>query len=396
VQRTLYMVNELPRPNRAGENDVESDLGPPNRNLPGTAGANVGIRLTHMADFVYSLTDFVKNPNQPDELSEEGRRIFNDPSVGCVPCHAGGPSGQQFFTDKAVAPGTFDPNAPPRADQNNPFLRHDVGTANLFDVADPFAVATDSGIFQNAVIPIPGSRGTLGAYVTPVLNDVWNSAPYLHDGSAHTLLDVVRPCMTNFDDCLAPGTGRNIDDKHGVTSRLTPRQLDALVAFQKVLATTTVLGNPDAVVKAGTLTFQKVKLNFGKVRNGVRGVGKVLVKGTLENAPIAVDPRTTANVQIATPGAGAMSILEISMPMSGRGKRSTGKAGIEGGGVVLRLREAGNGFRFILKGKGTLGDLDTGTPALTLAMQFGEAQYAGTRSLVAKKGVYKLPKRRRS
>jgi hypothetical protein len=396
VQRTLYMVNELPRPNRAGENDVETDLGPPNRNLPGTAGTNVGHRLTHMADFVYSLTDFVKNPNQPNEQSEEGRRIFNDPSVGCVPCHAGGPTGKQFFTDKAVAPGTFDPGAPPRADQNNPYLRHDVGTANLFDVADPFAVASDSGIFQNAVIPIPGSRGTLGAYVTPVLNDVWNSAPYLHDGSAHTLLDVVRPCTSALDDCLVPGMGRNIDDKHGVTSRLTPRQLEALVAFQNVLTTDTVLGNPDAVVKAGTLTFQKVKLNFGRVRDGVRGAGKVLVKGTLENAPVPVDPRTTANVQLATPGDGAMAILEIALPVSGRGRRSTGKAPIDGGAVVLRLRESGNGFRFLLKGKGELGDLDTGTPALTVAMQFGEAQYAGTRSLVLKKGVYKLPKRKRS
>ena len=128
----------------------------------------------------------------------------------------------------------------------------------------------------------------------------------------------------------------------------------------------------------------------------MRRVGKVLVRGTLENAPVPVDPTTDANVQLATPGNGAMSILEIPLPVSGRGKRSTRKAQIEGGAVVLRLRQTGNGFRFILKGKGALGNLDTGTPALTLAMQFGDAQYAGTRSLVAKKGVYKLPKRRRS
>jgi hypothetical protein len=122
----------------------------------------------------------------------------------------------------------------------------------------------------------------------------------------------------------------------------------------------------------------------------------VLIKGTLENAPVAVDPRTEANIQLATPGNGTMAILEIPIPVGGRGKRSTGKAPIEGGAVVLRLRQTGSSFRFVLTGKGALGSLDTGTPALTVAMQFGEAQYAGTRHLVLKKGAYQLPKRRRS
>ena len=51
--------------------------------------------------------------------------------------------------------------------------------------------------FQNPGNPpdrrtIPGAADVLGEYITPVLNDLWNTAPYLHDGSAHALLDVVR------------------------------------------------------------------------------------------------------------------------------------------------------------------------------------------------------------
>jgi hypothetical protein len=69
--------------------------------------------------------------------------------------------------------------------------------------------------------------------------DVWLTAPYLHDGSAFTLHDVVRACNSaeeeccnpKLEDCTAKNTGRNINDQHGVTSHLSPAQLDDLVAF---------------------------------------------------------------------------------------------------------------------------------------------------------------------
>src|SRR5439155_1523464 len=167
--------------------DVHEDLGAPNRNLH-AHGKNVGIRLTHVADFVYSLTSFVRNPNQPSAASERGRKIFDDPQTGCTSCHQGGPgAGKQFFTDKRPNP-SFDPSQPGAADHNNPFVRHDVGTMNLFDAESPLAIAQRDQVFQNPRIPIPGARGPLGDYLTPVLNDVWNTAPYLHDGSAHTVL----------------------------------------------------------------------------------------------------------------------------------------------------------------------------------------------------------------
>jgi YVTN family beta-propeller protein len=66
--------------------------------------------------------------------------------------------------------------------------------------------------------------GTLGRYDhsgerfdTPTLVEVWRTAPYLHDGSAATIRDVL--------------TSRNRGDQHGVTSHLTPQQLDDLATY---------------------------------------------------------------------------------------------------------------------------------------------------------------------
>ena len=220
--------------------DVDNDLGTPNRAIPGTSGI-AGIRLTHMADYVYTEKHFVRNPNlspsgEPlDFDARRGRIVFNDPHVGCAACHNGPSDENQQFTDKGRKNPDFDPEQPANA-INNPFLRHDVGTANVFDETDPNMIAATTasgGVFQNAALPIPTSRGGLTEYVTPTLVDVWNTAPYLHDGSAATLLDLVMPCDSRFEDCDAPGAGRNVDDRHGVTSKLSLAQLNDLVAFLK-------------------------------------------------------------------------------------------------------------------------------------------------------------------
>jgi DNA-binding beta-propeller fold protein YncE len=380
--------------------DVSSDLGRPNRNIPGPlTGKNVGIRLSNMADFVYSLTTFVKNPNQPNEVTDRGRALFNDPVTQCADCHNGGPgAGKQFFTDKRPNPD-FNTALPGRADSNNPFIRHDVGTANLFDTTNPLAVALDAQIFQNSRIPIPGERGSLGDYVTPVLNDLWNTAPYLHDGSAHTLLDVVRPCDSALDDCLQAGRGRNLhtsgQGRHGKTDVLTPKQLNDLTAFQNALTTQTLLGARQSVVKAGAMTVKSVRLNFGKVKKGVRKPGRFAISGTLSAPPAPIDPASGVTVQVATPGGGTMVILERALTMSGRGKRFKGKSS-ENGAVALKLKTAKDGsFKFTLVGKKlALGALDTGNADLTVAFETSGAQFVRNRALVAKKGTYRLPRRR--
>jgi cytochrome c peroxidase len=54
-------------------------------------------------------------------------------------------------------------------------------------------------------------------YDTPTLIEVWRTAPYLHDGRAVTIKEV----LTRF----------NKDDRHGRTSNLTDKQIEDLAAF---------------------------------------------------------------------------------------------------------------------------------------------------------------------
>jgi len=56
---------------------------------------------------------------------------------------------------------------------------------------------------------------------TPTLRFLYDSAPYLHDGSAATLYDVL--------------TAANPGDEHGVTSHLTEQDLEDLIAFLSTL-----------------------------------------------------------------------------------------------------------------------------------------------------------------
>src|SRR5262249_48339306 len=159
---------------------------------------------------------------------------------------------------------------------------------------------------------IPGARGNLGDYVTPVLVDLWNTAPYLHDGSAHTLLDVVRPCDPTLDDCLEAGRGRNLKDQHGVTSILTPQQLNDLVAFQRTLTLATTVGTNLRVVSAGALDLAKAQVKFPKPpRKGhaASGKGSFAVSGVPRGAPTAVDPSSGVVFTIATPAGEQKAVL---------------------------------------------------------------------------------------
>jgi hypothetical protein len=52
---------------------------------------------------------------------------------------------------------------------------------------------------------------------TPTLVEIWRTAPYLYDGRATTIEDV----LTKF----------NPDDKHGITSNLTENEIKDLAQF---------------------------------------------------------------------------------------------------------------------------------------------------------------------
>ncbi|MEQ9080269.1 MAG: PKD domain-containing protein [Sandaracinaceae bacterium] len=146
----------------------------------GAPKAGLSPDLDALAAYVTSLDAHLPSPHRaPDgsltEAGARGRVIFE--AAGCESCHSG-----PTLTDSAVVAGA-------------PVL-HDVGTLG------------------------PGSGGRLGAPLTgldtPTLHDLWNTAPYLHDGSA-TLREVL--------------TTRNAGDRHGVTSGLSEAEIDDLIAY---------------------------------------------------------------------------------------------------------------------------------------------------------------------
>ena len=97
--------------------------------------------------------------------AERGKKIF-DGVAGCADCHVPG-----LFTD---------------------LHPHDVGTQRSFDKP------TDK-------------------FYTPTLIEIWRTAPYLHDGSAVTIRDVL--------------TTRNLSGKHGDAKDLSPAEIDDLCEY---------------------------------------------------------------------------------------------------------------------------------------------------------------------
>ena len=108
----------------------------------------------------------------------QGAAVFRQAS--CSACHT--PSAEARFTDRQL---------------------HDVGTG------EPF--------YEHPSRPgsVPEAFGP--AFDTPSLRELWLTAPYLHDGRAPTLRDV----LTTF----------NKDGLHGMTSALSEEELSALEAF---------------------------------------------------------------------------------------------------------------------------------------------------------------------
>src|SRR5439155_4299955 len=98
---------------------------------------NASIRLSHVADFVYSLTRFPRNPflgagqTAVSAAAERGRHVFNDRSTQCATCHNGPSAATQLFSDKGPNTG-FAAGEGPGAATNNPFKPRVVGIAKLF------------------------------------------------------------------------------------------------------------------------------------------------------------------------------------------------------------------------------------------------------------------------
>ena len=162
VQDFEFTIREL----QAGTGLIEDphpELGPPN------AGRSAD--LDALAAFVESFppkpSPFRQRDGTLTPEAERGQAVFHRADVGCANCHV-----PPLFTDLLV---------------------HDIGTGN-------------------------GPGELLGpAFDTPSLRGVWHTAPYLHDGRAPTLRDVL--------------VTHNPTDSHGRTSHLSESELQDLVAF---------------------------------------------------------------------------------------------------------------------------------------------------------------------
>jgi cytochrome c peroxidase len=282
----------------------------------------------------------------------------------------------------------YDPGSPPTADTNSPFLRHDVHTDSVFDRTNPFEISNDTHgllgfqLWQNAQTQVPGNRSALFKYLTPVLNDVWNTAPYLHDGSAPTLLDVVRQCVPAFQDCNQKGSGRT-DGNHGVTRFLSARQLNDLVAFQEAPHGPI---NEIHTVSAVDLDLQRLQLRFGKKagKDALTLVGRANL-----SAEQVFDPATEpVTISIGVPAGNRMAIVERTLPpgtlkanRSGTAWRFADKRGTVAAGLrqvvltkkhgALALRAAGSGMDLAI--------LKVTNPDLTIALEVGDDTMALTR-----------------
>ena len=154
---------------------ADADFNSGTRNQPlGAPKAGVSADLDALAAYVNSLTSPGRSPKRQSNgtmtaNATAGLALFT--SLGCQSCHSG-----PMMTDGQ---------------------RHDVGT----------------------IKPSSGNRlgGPLDGIDTPTLRGLWATAPYLHDGSAATLRDVL--------------TTANPAGRHGNLSSLTSAQIDQLVEY---------------------------------------------------------------------------------------------------------------------------------------------------------------------
>ncbi|MCW8873053.1 MAG: c-type cytochrome [Xanthomonadales bacterium] len=148
--------------------DPACDLGPPN--------SGRSRDLDDLAEYMVNL-EFSPNPNRLvdgslDEAAVRGKTLFESDMLECSECH---PS--PLYTDLKI---------------------HDVGTG----------------------LSTGERKGS--EFDTPSLRGIYKTAPYLHDGSAGTLRDVL--------------TRNNPANEHGTTSHLSGQEVDDLIAFMRSLS----------------------------------------------------------------------------------------------------------------------------------------------------------------
>jgi hypothetical protein len=175
----------------------------------GPKKAGLSPDLDALAAYVTTLSRARPSPyrNADGTLTADaraGQEIFQREDVGCARCHIPPAyTDSRFPAAVLTGPGGLAQGSLPPGDVLTPqgFLVHDVGT----------------------ITPASGKRqgDALRGFDTPTLKGVWEGGPYLHDGSAATLEDVLGKA--------------NPEDRHGKTSHLSALEKSRLAAFLREL-----------------------------------------------------------------------------------------------------------------------------------------------------------------
>lgn len=144
--------------------------------------ADQAVLLDAMAAYVNQGIPLPIPPTTNAALVAQGKEIFNRPAVGCAVCHYG-----PALTDSGAGNPTLS--------LSGTVLLHDVGTCN-------------TGVFPDvAHFDVAGHARAACLFDTPSLNGLADSAPYLHDGSAATLKDVLEKTRGKMGDISSLSAG---------------------------------------------------------------------------------------------------------------------------------------------------------------------------------------------
>jgi YVTN family beta-propeller protein len=212
----------------------------------GKPSAGVNADLDALAAYITSLAKVSRSPfrNPDGSFTKDaiaGRKIFQ--SAGCPACHNG-----PDFTDSATG------------------VLHDVGT---------LLPTSANRLFQK-----------LTGLDTPTLKGLWQSAPYLHDGRAATLAEVF--------------TKYNLEDKMGVTSNLSPAEINQMVEYMLELDDEPETPATDVPASGGA--------SGAGAGAGAGGSGGALTNGSAGRAAVPPAPTKTSSscsLSVASGRAGA-------------------------------------------------------------------------------------------
>ncbi len=197
----------------------------------GKPKAGMSPDLDALAEYVSSLqsvnpSPFRKEDGSLTEAGLRGKAIFERVETGCAICHPAPQYTLSSLKGTEVTP---------------PFGTKSV-TAEGFALFDVGTLKATSG---------KRLGDTLTGLDIPTLKGIWQTAPYLHDGSAPTLMDVI--------------TTANPQDKHGATSHLTSAEKEDLIAFLKQIDDTETQANgthSETKPMASRLTWRKSGLGY--------------------------------------------------------------------------------------------------------------------------------------